>query len=313
MVGMKVGLMLPVGSSESRGVSDLLQLALLGEDVGLDSLWVADHFFHRSDGQTSGIHEAWTLLTAVAALTTRVEVGTLVLAVPFRNPALTAKMAIELDEISGGRLILGLGCGWHEPEFDAFGYPFDHRVTRFEEALQIIIPLLRGQEVTFAGRFHQASAAVLAPGPSLDGGPPVLVAAAGPRMLELAARYAHQYNSAWHGEPDHAATLHRRLESLRQAAGVAARDPSTLTLTVGVVVRFEDLLDGDAGGDDAERAGAADVIRGSTTRITEALAGYADLGVDHLIVQLEPPSREAVSRLGGIAAGARTRKLEHPQ
>ncbi|MBK8468304.1 MAG: LLM class flavin-dependent oxidoreductase [Actinomycetales bacterium] len=311
MVGMKIGLMLPMGSDETRGVSDLLQLAVLSEDVGLDSLWVADHFFHRAGGQTSGIHEAWTLLTAVAALTARVDVGTLVLAVPFRNPALTAKMALELDEVSGGRLILGLGCGWHEPEFDALGSPFDHRVSRFEEALQIILPLLRGEEVTFAGRYHRASEAVLVPGPSRAGGPPVLIAAAGHRMLELTARHAHQYNSAWHGEPGHSATLNQRLETLREAASATGRDPSTLTLTAGVVVRFDDLPGGDAEGDDAEPAGPAHVVRGSATRIAEALAGYADLGVDHLIVHLDPPSEEAVRRLGAIAADARTRTPGH--
>ena len=108
-------------------------------------MWGADHLIFRDDGQTTGIHESWTLLTAVAAITSRVEIGPLVLALPFRNPALTAKMAVELDEVSGGRLILGLGCGWHEPEFDAFGYPFDHRVGRFEEGLEILAPLLRGE------------------------------------------------------------------------------------------------------------------------------------------------------------------------
>ena len=117
-------------------------------------MWGADHLIFRDDDGTTGIHECWTVLTAVAAVTSRVEIGPLVLALPFRNPALTAKMAAELDEVSGGRLILGLGCGWHEPEFDAFGYPFDHRVSRFEEGLKIVAPLLRGETVTFEGRYH---------------------------------------------------------------------------------------------------------------------------------------------------------------
>lgn len=302
---MKVGFILPVGSSETGGFGELRELALQAEAVGLDSLWVADHLFHRSEGRTSGIHEAWTLLTAVAAVTSRVEVGTLVLATVFRNPALTAKMALELDEVSGGRLILGLGCGWHEPEFEAFGYPFDHRVTRFEEALQILLPLLRGEEVTFAGRFHRVSDAVLIPGPVREGGPPVLVAAAGPRMIELVARYAHQYNSAWHGEPDQCETLHGRLKAVREAAGLEKRDPSTLTLTAGVVVRFNDLLDTRGGRDDPDGTGPAYLVEGSTSHITDALAGYAGLGVEHLVVQLEPPSIEAVHRLGQIADAVR--------
>jgi alkanesulfonate monooxygenase SsuD/methylene tetrahydromethanopterin reductase-like flavin-dependent oxidoreductase (luciferase family) len=131
MSSMKIGLMLPLGSDETRGFDELREMALAAEAGGLDSVWGADHLIIRMDGETSGIHESWTVLTAVAAITSRVEIGPLVLALPFRNPALTAKMAVELDEVSNGRLILGVGCGWHEPEFDAFGYPFDHRVGRF--------------------------------------------------------------------------------------------------------------------------------------------------------------------------------------
>jgi alkanesulfonate monooxygenase SsuD/methylene tetrahydromethanopterin reductase-like flavin-dependent oxidoreductase (luciferase family) len=125
---MKVGLMLPIGQQELQAGPDrwslLRDMAIAAEESGLDSLWCADHLLfcdEESPGQTEGLHEAWTVLTAVAAITSRIQIGPLVLCVPFRNPALTAKMATTLDEISRGRLILGLGCGWHEPEFDAFG------------------------------------------------------------------------------------------------------------------------------------------------------------------------------------------------
>ena len=159
---MKVGLMLPMGEDEASGHvppwSTLRDMALTAEERGLDSVYLADHLLFRDGSGTEGIHEAWTVLSAVAALTSRVEIGPLVLAVPFRNPALTAKMAAELDEVSGGRLVLGLGCGWHEPEFEAFDFPFDHRVGRFEEALGIIIPLLREGRVRFDGRWHRANA-----------------------------------------------------------------------------------------------------------------------------------------------------------
>jgi alkanesulfonate monooxygenase SsuD/methylene tetrahydromethanopterin reductase-like flavin-dependent oxidoreductase (luciferase family) len=131
MERMKIGLMLPLADDETSGWTDLRAMALAAEEGGLDSVWGADHLIFREDGQTTGIHESWTLLTAVAAITSRVQIGPMVLALPFRNPALTAKMAAELDEVSRGRFILGLGCGWHEPEFRAFGYPFDHRVGRF--------------------------------------------------------------------------------------------------------------------------------------------------------------------------------------
>ena len=109
------------------------------EAIGLDSVWVFDHFFYRpADGPTEGMHEAWTMVSAVAASTSRVEIGQLVMCASFRNPGLLAKMAATADAVSGGRLILGIGAGWHDPEYAAFGYPVDHRVDRFEEALRII-------------------------------------------------------------------------------------------------------------------------------------------------------------------------------
>ena len=128
-------------------------MARTAEAGGLDSFWLFDHLLFRHDPQkTVGIWECWTLLCALAEATEKIELGTIVLCSPFRNPALLAKMAHTLDEVSNGRLILGIGAGWHKPEFDAFGYPFDKRVDRFEEALQIMQPLLKGQGVDFEGK-----------------------------------------------------------------------------------------------------------------------------------------------------------------
>src|SRR5688572_4128075 len=193
---MKIGLMLPLGERDDGMIpswAELRELALHAEAGGLDSVWLADHLLFRPEdgrsGATRGIHEAWTTLTAVAASTSRVEIGPLVLAMPFRNPGLVAKMATELDEVSGGRLILGVGCGWHRPEFDAFGYPFDHRVSRFEEALQILVPLLREGRITFRGRYHVAEDAELRPTGPRPGGIPLLIAGKGPRMLSVVAQH----------------------------------------------------------------------------------------------------------------------------
>ena len=297
MEAMKIGLMLPLGANETAGFADLRAMALTAEASGLDSVWGADHLIFREDGKATGIHESWTLLTAVAALTSRVEIGPLVLALPFRNPGLTAKMAAELDEVSGGRLILGLGCGWHEPEFDAFGYPFHHRVSRFEEGLEIITPLLRGESVTFEGRYHTAVDAELIPRPVRPGGPPILIAGKRPRMVELVARFAHQWNGAWYGFPDRADELRTRLANVAGALETAGRDPSTLTLTAGIFVAYEGAAD-----DAPERA-----IRGSTSEIADALAGYADLGVSHLISHVYPRTTDSVARLGEAAALARDR------
>jgi probable F420-dependent oxidoreductase len=294
---MKIGLMLPLAADETRGWTDLRAMALAAEEDGLDSVWGADHLIFRDEGETTGIHESWTLLTAVAAITSRVEIGPLVLAVPFRNPALTAKMAAELDEISGGRLILGLGCGWHQPEFDAFGYPFDHRVSRFEEGMKIIAPMLREGRADFQGRFHSATDAELLPPTIRRGGPPILIAGKQPRMLDLVARYADQWNAAWYGRPSEATELRERLDRLHTALETVGRRAETLTLTAGIFVAYDD-----AEADAPERA-----IRGSTTEIADALAGYAELGISHLIAHVFPRSVDAVRRLGEAAALARER------
>src|SRR5204863_9724625 len=165
---LKVGALMRIGEAElswrTASYGELREIAQAAEGVGLDSIWVYDHLLFRAPGEpTTGIYEAWSMLAALAADTSRVEVGTVVLAIPFRNPAILAKMAATIEEISGGRLILGLGAGWNEPEFDAFGIPFDHRVGRFEEALQIVLPLLREGHADFHGRFYRADDAVLVP------------------------------------------------------------------------------------------------------------------------------------------------------
>ena len=299
---MKIGLMLPVGEDEttgrSRSFDHLRAMAVAAEDGGLDSVWCADHVLFRSgdEPKTRGIHEAWTLLSAFAAITSRVTLGPLVLCVPFRNPALTAKMAATFDEVSGGRLVLGLGCGWHRPEFDAFGYPFDHRVSRFEEALEIMVPMLRTGSATFRGRWHRAEQADLVPPHPRPGGPPIMIAGKQPRMLQLVARHADQWNAAWYGHPDKADELRERLANLRAALDAAGRDPATLTLTAGVFVAVAD------DPDTPEEA-----MRGSVAEIADALAGYSSMGISHLIVHLWPRTPEAVGRLADAARLARER------
>jgi alkanesulfonate monooxygenase SsuD/methylene tetrahydromethanopterin reductase-like flavin-dependent oxidoreductase (luciferase family) len=299
---MKVGLMLPIGEQEktTRALpwSELREMAVTAEASGLDSIWAADHLIFRDDGTTSGIHECWTLLTAVAAVTQRVEIGPLVLALPFRNPALLAKMAAAFDEVSGGRLILGLGCGWHEPEFDAFDFPFDHRVGRFEEGLAVVLPLLRDGRVTVEGRWHRADAELRPAGPRPQG-PPILIAGKRPRMLRLVARHANQWNAAWYGRVEEADELVQRIGQLREACALEGRDPAEITLTAGLFVHFPDLPD--PGYEDPP----AKTIRGSSEEVGQALAAYGELGIEHLIVHLWPPTAAAVAELGRAAEVAR--------
>jgi alkanesulfonate monooxygenase SsuD/methylene tetrahydromethanopterin reductase-like flavin-dependent oxidoreductase (luciferase family) len=214
---MKVGLMLPLFEAEAGGHANLRAVALAAEASGLDSVWAPDHVNFIVEAGMRGVHECWTTLTAIAALTSRIEIGTMVLALPFRNPALLAKMAAELDAVSGGRLILGVGSGWHEPEFRAFGYPFDHLVSRFAEGLEILVPLLRGERVSFEGRFHRALDAELRPAPLRPGGPPILIGAKGPRMMDLTVRHAAFWNATRFGPASEAEELHRLIPGLEAA------------------------------------------------------------------------------------------------
>lgn len=295
---MKIGLMLPIGEQEKvrRALpwGELREMALAAEESGLDSVWAADHLVFQDDGTWSGIHESWTILTAVAAITERVEIGPLVLALPFRNPAVTAKMAAALDEVSGGRLILGVGCGWHEPEFDAFDFPFDHRVGRFEEALSILLPLLRTGEATFQGRWHHANARLLPPGPRPKG-PPILIAGKRPRMLRLVARHADAWNAAWYGRREEAKELEQRIAALHEACAEVGRDPGKISLSAGLFVHFPNLPD------PAYEDAPTNAIAGDANEVGRELAAYRELGMEHLIVHLWPPTAAAVRELGRAA------------
>jgi alkanesulfonate monooxygenase SsuD/methylene tetrahydromethanopterin reductase-like flavin-dependent oxidoreductase (luciferase family) len=193
-------------------------------------------------------------------------------------------MAVSADEVSAGRVILGLGAGWHDPEYDAFGFPKDHRVARFEESLRIITPLLRGEPVTVTGRYHRTRDARLLPPARRT--IPILVAGEGPRMLRLAARHADAWNTAWYGVPDD--RLARQLAALNEALEDEGRDPRTMTRTVGMVVR-------DPGVElPAEENGFA----GSVEGLADAIEAYARLGIDHLIVLLQPMTEPSLDRLG---------------
>lgn len=267
---MKVGLMLPQAPEDGDGATwqQILALARLAEDGGADSLWVADHFLYRpDDGSEVGYHEAWTLLAALAAGTTRIELGSLVLATSFRPAGLVAKMAATLNEVAGGRLILGLGCGWHEPEYRAFGYPFDHRVGRFEAALDAIVSLLRGDRLTVDGEWLSLDDAVLLPPQRLDP-PPVLVAAKGERMLRLTARHAALWQTAWFGLPNERWT--ERLAAFRRACDAERRDPATIGMTVGV----------DVGSPTTD--GPPNSLPLDPAAIADGLAAWASEGVDHV-------------------------------
>ena len=276
---MKVGLVMPQSPQDGAGDSwaEIAGIARQAEAGGVDSLWLYDHLLHRSDDGTEvGMHEAWTLLSAVAAVTERVELGTLVVATSFRPAGLLAKMAVTVDEVSGGRLILGLGCGWHEPEYRAFGYPFDHRVGRFEECLRILVPLVHGERVTFEGEWNRVEDAVLLPPPRRPG-MPILIAAKGERMLRLTARYADAWQTAWFGLPDERFT--ERHDGLLAACAAEGRDPATVELTVGV---------------DVSTTSEGAHLPLDAQAIADGLAVWADVGIGHLQIGMPLTTPETV-------------------
>jgi alkanesulfonate monooxygenase SsuD/methylene tetrahydromethanopterin reductase-like flavin-dependent oxidoreductase (luciferase family) len=274
--------MLPVGERGSRGRGlpswpEVRECAQRADAGGLDSVWFADHLLHLSQrGRVRGMHDSWTLLSAVAAVTERVELGPLVLCSSFRSPGLVANMAVTLDDVSAGRLVLGLGAGWHDPEYEAFGFPTDNRVGRFGEGLEIVTRLLRGERLTFSGRWYGVRDAALAPAPRRR--IPVLVAAFRPRMLRLTARHADAWNTAWYRAPGDE-PLRRAIDAFEAALAEEGRGPAEVTRTVGVEVREEEI-------------GA----------LVKTLDGYAALGFDHLIVRVRPPTPRAVEALARAVA-----------
>jgi alkanesulfonate monooxygenase SsuD/methylene tetrahydromethanopterin reductase-like flavin-dependent oxidoreductase (luciferase family) len=229
------------------------------------------------------------LLAALAAVTERVEVGTLVMCAGFRNPALLAKMADTVDEISGGRLILGLGAGWNEPEYRAFGYPFDHRVDRFEEALTIITGLLRQGHVDFEGTYYQARDCELRPRGPRSGGPPIMIGTTGKRMLGLTAWHADQWNVWYSHTGNRVEGVTSLLADLDAACAEAGRAPQGLERTVAVLAEV---------GPHAPSTMSVPPLTGSPAALASALRAYAEKGVSHLQVWLEP------NTLAGIEAFA---------
>ena len=298
---MKIGIILPIAEEEgrTRGYGEIRDLAQQAERIGLDSVWVFDHLLFRfPERPTAGLWEAWTILAAVAEATERVALGTLVMCTAFRNPALLAKMAVTLDEVSGGRLILGLGAGWHDPEFAAFGYPTARKVDRFEQALAIIAPLLREGRVDARGDLESAPDGELRPRGPRPGGPPILIGAFGPRMLGLTARYADAWNTCWLGAPD---LLPERRAALEAACAEAGRDPATVEVTVGVTVAVPDP---DAPLPEGDPPDPAKVLGGGTEAIAAGLRAYAAQGVGHLICLLDPLDGAALDRFAAAVAEA---------
>jgi probable F420-dependent oxidoreductase len=294
---LKVGVQLPEVEREVRW-PEIRAMARLAEDVGLDSLWVGDHLLYRlDDGSTRGPWEAWTTLAGLAAVTERIAIGPLVACTSFHSPAMLAKQAATVDEISGGRLILGLGAGWNETEYRAFGFPFDHRVSRFEEAFTIISTLLRDGAIDFAGSYYEARDCELLPRPARPGGPPLLIGSNGERMLRIALPHVDAWNS-WYRDFDNRPDGIARLRAIVDAAARdVGRDPADIERTVAVYVQ----LPGGTGrvmGD--QTAVTVRPLTGPPDAMAEAFRAYARAGIGHVQLVLDPIVASSIEALGPV-------------
>jgi probable F420-dependent oxidoreductase len=291
---VRVGIQLPEVEREVRW-PEYLSIARTAEDVGFDSIWVGDHHLYRGDGRPErGPWEAWTLLAALASVTERVRIGPLVACLNFHHPAVLAKFAATVDEISGGRLVFGMGAGWNRAEFDAFGIPYDHRASRFEEAFDIVRRLLAGERVTAHGRWHMVEDAVLLPAPAAP--PTLMVGSTGEHVLASTLPYVDTWNTwfDWYGNtPEGFAAKQAEIDAACDRAG---RDPATLQRSACVLIQ----LDPHAG----ERPIDPDVtpLRGSATEIASGLREMAGAGADEVILVCDPITEGSVRELGPVVS-----------
>ncbi|MGH2616293.1 MAG: LLM class flavin-dependent oxidoreductase [Thermomicrobiales bacterium] len=300
-----VGFLLMPTEDPARGTaprwSEMLAMVRRAEELGYDTVWIPDHLvidIPRPGSQPEGAWEGWSLVAALAAATERIGIGLLVTCTAFRNPSLLAKMADTVDEISGGRLILGLGAGWCELEYRMFGYPYDHRVSRFEEALQIISGLLRNGHMDFQGTYYEVRDCELRPRGPRPQGPPILVGSSstGVRMLSLAARYADIWNRDFDAvnpdcEPYSAEDLTTSQAKVDAACAAIGRDPATLTRTAGI---WADLPGAPSRGWNA--------LTGTPEEMAAGLRRYADAGYSSVQVWLHPRTIEGVEMFAPVMA-----------
>jgi probable F420-dependent oxidoreductase len=286
---LRVGIQLPEVEREVRW-PEVLAMARAAEETGFDSIWLGDHLLYRGGGRPErGPWDVWTQLAALAAATERVKLGPLVACTAFHPPGILARMAASVDEVSGGRLVLGIGAGWNEVEFRAFGIPYDRRVSRFEEAFEIVRRLVAGERVTFHGRFHEVEDAVLLPPPERR--IPLMIGANRPRMLSIALPYVESWNT-WHTHYGNTPEgfSHRNAE-VSEAAEQAGRDPATLERSACVLVS--------AGGSD-ERPETSTPVEAA--RLADHLRELEEAGADEAILVASPITETSVRELAAALA-----------
>jgi alkanesulfonate monooxygenase SsuD/methylene tetrahydromethanopterin reductase-like flavin-dependent oxidoreductase (luciferase family) len=292
---LKIGIQLPEVEREVRW-AEMRDIAITAEEAGFDSIWVGDHLLFRDP--VSGVRgpgEAWSMLAALGEATNRVLIGPLVAATSFHNPAMIAKKAATVDDISGGRLVLGLGAGWNRAEFDAFGFPFDHRVSRFEEAFTVIRTLIREGAVDFVGRFYAHREMELLPRARAD--MPLLIGSNGPRMLRIAVPHVDMWNTWYTAFDNRPVALVPLLERLDAVCEEVGKPPHDLMRTAAVLVQLDRGKGRVAGS--TERSDVTP-IRGPAEAIAEQLARLREMGIGHVQIVVDPIDAAAVSELAGV-------------
>jgi alkanesulfonate monooxygenase SsuD/methylene tetrahydromethanopterin reductase-like flavin-dependent oxidoreductase (luciferase family) len=270
-------------------------MARAAEEVGLDSIWIGDHLLYRSEGRPErGPWDAWTIMAALAAVTSRVVIGPLVACLAFHPPGLVARMAAAIDEISGGRFVLGVGSGWNQPEFQAFGLPFDNRASRFLDSFEIIRRLLAGERVTSEGRFWRVEDAVLLPAPARR--VPIMLGTSGPRQLAATLPHADSWNTWWDAYGNTAAGFAVRTAEISAIAERAGRDPGAVERSACVLVSFDPSAGERPHSDDAPP------LTGSPVNIADALRELAAAGAHEAILVLDPINEATVRRCGDVLA-----------
>ena len=270
---------------------ELKAMAVQAEELGFDSLWVGDHLIYRQpDSRPSGPWEAWSSLAAIAAVTQSIRLGPLVAATSFHNPAMIAKKASTIDEISGGRLVLGLGAGWNETEYRGFGFPFDHRVSRFEEAFTIIRKLLSREVVNFEGKYYSVEACEILPKPLNPHGPPLLIGSTGPRMLRITLPFVHQWNIWYASFGNTPEGLKPYLERVDNACEAVGRSPDEIDRTAAVLVRTPEGTGRITGAEKDEPR----PITGTPGEVAAGLAAFASLGIGELQLVVDPITLESI-------------------
>jgi probable F420-dependent oxidoreductase len=290
----RIGIQLPEVEREVRW-PEYRAMARAAEEAGFDSIWLGDHLLYRDKGEPErGPWEVWTMLAALAAATERVELGPLVACTAFHPPGLIAKMAATLAEVSGGRFVLGLGAGWNEPEFRAFGLPYDHRVSRFEEAFTVIRRLLDGERVTLGGRFIDVTDLVLLPRPAAR--PRLVIGSNGPRMLAATLPHVDVWNTWFDSYGNSAAGFAELNEQITAAARDAGRDPGEVERSACVLVAVDGATGQRWWGEDVEP------VTGSADEIAAALKQLAEAGADEIIVVADPITEASIRELGAVLA-----------